>query len=46
MLNADVPELIGDKMTVEIMENKGNKYTCRVTNQDGFTSTIEVVKID
>lgn len=46
VLNADVPELIGDTMTVEIMENKGNKYTCRVTNQDGFTSTIEVVKIE
>ena len=46
IVNADVPELIGDKMTVEILENQGNKYTCRVTSQEGFTTIVEVVKID
>ena len=46
VVNADVPELIGDKMTVEIIENRGNKYTCRVTNQNGYTGTIEVLKVE
>lgn len=46
IVNADVPELIGEKIMIEIIENRGNKYTCRVTSADGFTGTLEVLKIE
>ena len=44
--NAEIPELIGEKVYVEIISNKGNRYICRATTQNGYGGEIEVLKID
>jgi len=45
IVNADAPHLIGKKITVEIIESRDNTYTCRVTAEDGFSGTLDVVKM-
>jgi hypothetical protein len=45
IVGADIPEIIGKKVYVEIIESKDNSYTCKATTEEGFGGTIEVVKV-
>jgi hypothetical protein len=46
VVNADIPEIIGKQIAVEIIETHGNKYKCRVTDNNGFDGVLEVIKIE
>lgn len=43
VVNAQIPELIGEKVYVTIIENKGDRYICRATNESGFGGELEVL---
>lgn len=42
----DMPELIGKKLYVEILETDYDSYTCRVTDETGFGQKLQVVKVE
>ena len=41
----DMPELIGKKVTVEIIETDYDSYTCRVTDNTGFGQKFQVLRM-
>lgn len=45
VINADIQELIGRRVYVDIIESSGNNFTVRLRADDGFTRMVEVAKI-
>lgn len=43
VVNADIPELIGEKVYIEIIKDKGDRYICRATTESGFGGELEVL---
>lgn len=46
VVGTDIPEIIGKKVYVEILESKDNKYTCRATDENGYGGNIDVIKVN